>query len=114
MVLLGALSALLIVAMLGAVAALLIVGMITAARGRRRPAGRPRRRPRPAVWPGPGAEAALRRHPAGRGREAASWGDETGPMAAPWSAPIGPDDDPDFIDALDRLIRGENDGGYPT
>jgi hypothetical protein len=33
-------------------------------------------------------------------------------MSPPWSAPIGPDDDPEFLDALDRLIRGQDDGGY--
>jgi hypothetical protein len=114
MVLLGAMSALLIVAMLGAVVALFIVGTINAVRARRRSAGRPRRRPRPAIWPGPGAEAALRRHPAGRGRGAMVWGEESGPMTPPWSAPIGPDDDPEFIDALDRLIRGKDDGDYPS
>jgi hypothetical protein len=55
------------------------------------------RRPRvdaPSVdWPA--AEASLARHPAGRYRKA----------SCP-PAPKGPDDDPEFLRALDRIIRG--------
>lgn len=40
---------------------------------------------------------AVARHPAGRARAAG---------AAPVSFPKGPDDDPDFLRALDTLIRG--------
>src|SRR5215472_1257272 len=64
--------------------------------------------------PGPDAEAALRRHPAGRGRHAAMVpGEMAGAVPSQWSAPLGPDDDPEFIDALERLIRGDGDGTYP-
>ena len=71
---------------------------------------RPRRLPRPA---GSAADAAFRRHPAGRAR-CASGEDLVPPgrQAAPvgWMIPRGPDDDPDFLAALDRAIRGD---GYP-
>lgn len=76
---------------------------------------RPRRLARPE---GSAADAAFRRHPAGRARCAAT--DDYGPdervspgrQAAPaeWLAPRGPDDDPDFLAELDRVIRGD---GYP-
>jgi hypothetical protein len=104
--------------LLGAVSALLIVVMLAALRhvrravggGRRssRAAGRARRRSR-AVFPrGPGADAAFRRHPAGRGRHAALVpADQAGPRSPYWTRPTGPDDDPEFIDALARLIRGD-------
>lgn len=104
--------------LLGAVSALLIVVMFAALRyvrraaggGRRssRAAGRARWRSR-AVFPrGPGADAALRRHPAGRGRHAALVpADQAGPRSPYWTGPTGPDDDPEFIDALARLIRGD-------
>ena len=48
------------------------------------------------------ADEAVARHPAGRSRNA-------GPAA--WSLPKGPDDDPEFLLALDRLIRGNADTG---
>jgi hypothetical protein len=113
--------------LLGAVSALLIVALLAVARrawrgaGQRfgfrppaRPGRHPRRRTRPAARPGPGADAALRRHPAGRGRHAAMVpGEPAGAPPAQWSAPVGPDDDPEFIDALERLIRGDGDGTYP-
>lgn len=72
---------------------------------------RPRRLARPA---GSAADAAFRRHPAGRAR-CASGEDLVPPgrqAAAPadWMIPRGPDDDPDFLAALDRAIRGD---GYP-
>jgi hypothetical protein len=107
MVLLGAVSALLIVVMLAA-----LRYMRRAAGGARRSsraAGRARRRSR-AVFPrGPGADAALRRHPAGRGRHAALVpADQAGPRSTHWTGPTGPDDDPEFIDALARLIRGDD------
>jgi peptidoglycan/LPS O-acetylase OafA/YrhL len=44
-----------------------------------------------------GADDALARHPAGRARPAA--------------APRGPDDDPEFLRALDRAIRGNSQAG---
>jgi hypothetical protein len=43
------------------------------------------------------ADDALARHPAGRARPAA--------------APRGPDDDPEFLRALDRAIRGNSQAG---
>jgi hypothetical protein len=43
------------------------------------------------------ADDAVARHPAGRAR--------------PVGAPKGPDDDPDFLRALDRAIRGSSEAG---
>jgi hypothetical protein len=80
MVLLGAVSTLVIAVLMAATLGVLLVT------GR---AWRRRRRPR---QPGPGADDALRRHPAGRARH-------------PRSA-IGPEDDPEFISSLEWLIRG--------
>jgi hypothetical protein len=114
--------------LLGAVSALLIVALLAVARRAWRGAGHlglafrppaqpgrhPRRRTRPAARPGPDADAALRRHPAGRGRHAAMVpGELADAPPAQWPAPVGPDDDPEFIDALERLIRGDGDGTYP-
>jgi hypothetical protein len=48
------------------------------------------------------ADEAVARHPAGRSRN-------VGP--AGWTAPKGPDDDPEFLLALDRVIRGNADTG---
>jgi hypothetical protein len=75
---------------------------------------RPRRLARPA---GSAADAAFRRHPAGRARcasgEDLGSADHLAPggQAAPagWLAPRGPDDDPDFLAELDRVIRGDAD-----
>jgi hypothetical protein len=107
MVLLGAVSALLIVVTLAA----LRYARRAAGGARRgsRAAGRARRRSR-AVFPrGPGADAALWRHPAGRGRHAALVpADQAGQRSPHWTGPTGPDDDPEFIDALARLIRGDD------
>jgi hypothetical protein len=47
------------------------------------------------------AQSALWRHPASRDR----WLAEDGPD------PAGPDDDPEFLQALERRIRGEEPGG---
>jgi len=97
--------------LLGAVTALLIVALLAAGRHASRGAGRPRRRLRPAARPGPDADAALRRHPAGRGRHAAMVpGEPPGALSSQWPPPVGPDDDPEFIDALERLIRGDSGG----
>jgi hypothetical protein len=76
------------------------------------------RRLRAAFRPGPDADAALRRHPAGRDRRvsAVTPRDLSGPLSAQFAPPMGPDDDPEFIDALERLIRGDgsyDDGPYP-
>lgn len=59
------------------------------------------------------AQAAVWRHPAGRGR----WPEMDGrrsprPADPPLARPVGPDDDPEFISALERLIRGER--GEPS
>ena len=102
MVLLGVLSALLI-------AGLLVGGMcVWWLAGRTFPRPRTRRPSRD----GRGAQAAIRRHPAGRER----WLEPDGLLAltqpdVPVSGqPTGPDDDPEFISALDRLIHGEDPG----
>jgi hypothetical protein len=101
--------------LLGVLPALLIMGLLVGGTwvwwlaGRSRPRSRrPSRRERD-------AQAALRRHPAGRDR----WPEPDGLRAlvrpdgdAPGSGqPTGPDDDPEFISALERLIRGEDPGG---
>jgi hypothetical protein len=72
----------------------------------------PRRLARPE---GSAAEAAYRRHPAGRGRYASA-DDRVSPPETPvsedWASPLGPDDDPDFLSELDRVIRrGREPGG---
>jgi hypothetical protein len=92
--------------LLGAFFALLTVGFW------RRRTRRPRRLVRPA---GPAAEAAFRRHPAGR----ALTTDDADVATAPqlnashvWTGPCGPDDDPEFLSELDRLIRGRRQRGY--
>jgi hypothetical protein len=96
--------------LLGAFFALLTVGFW------RRRARRPRRLVRPA---GPAAEAAFRRRPAGRAlltdAELADVGLATArqPNASPvWATPCGPDDDPEFLRELDRLIRGRRPRGH--
>ena len=103
--------------LLGAVAvsALLIMMLSAAARYTWRAASNRRRRPRPArpPRPGPDADAALGRHPAGRGRHATFGPGDAGPLSSQWPAPAGPDDDPEFIDALERLIRGDGDDTFP-
>ena len=101
MMLLGVLSALLI-------AGLLVGGMWVwwlAGRALPRP-GHPSRHRRD-------TQTALRRHPAGRER----WLEPDGlralglPDGQGSEAPTGPDDDPEFISALERLIRGDDPGG---
>lgn len=46
---------------------------------------------------GAAADAAVARHPAGRAKQPAPDG---------WTAPVGPDDDPEFLRLLDRRIHG--------
>jgi hypothetical protein len=96
MVLLAAYCALLVVALLmGATLAWLV-------------AGRALRQPRRLSAHGVDAQAALRRHPAGRAR----WADPAPPESRPEAAPpLGPDDDQDFIDQLERQLRGGADPG---
>lgn len=101
--------------LLGVLPALLIMGLVVGGTWvwwlAIRSAPRPRRLPRHEL----DAQAALRRHPAGRDR----WLEPDGLRAltrpgedAPGSGqPTGPDDDPAFISALERLIRGEDPGG---
>jgi|SRR5579875_1103791 len=83
----------------------------------------PGRTPRTPWWAGQpvglDAEAALRRHPAGRGRPDLPFdlyleeltGEPDGEPAlleAGW--PVGPDDDPDFLRYLDRVVRDIREG----
>jgi hypothetical protein len=67
---------------------------------------------------GPDAEAALRRHPAGRARQEMADelyfsdmldGPETAAEAVIW--PTGPDDDPEFLSYLDRVVRDIREAG---
>lgn len=97
MLLLAAYSALLVVALLmGAALAWLITG-------------RALRQPGRLSAPGLDAQAALRRHPAGRARlgEPDIAPEDAGQAA--W--PVGPDDDQEFIDRLGRQLRGGTDPG---
>jgi hypothetical protein len=63
------------------------------------------------------AEAALRRHPAGRARQdwiAEAEPDEVGGEAdaeAQSPRPMGPDDDPEFLLYLDRVVRDIREAG---
>ena len=87
--------------LLGAVSTLVIALLMAATLGMLLLTGRVWRRARP-VWPprSPDADDALRRHPAGRARHG-------GPEELGYPQPvIGPDDDPDFINALEWLVRG--------
>ena len=97
MVLLGVLSALLI-------AGLLVGGMLVWLAGRTFP--------RHPSRDGRSAQAAIRRHPAGRERWLEPDGLAQGrPGTRGSGPPAGPEDDPEFISALERLIRGEDPGG---
>jgi hypothetical protein len=87
--------------LLGAVSTLVIALLMAATLGMLLLTGRVWRRSRP-PWPprGPSADDALRRHPAGRARHG-------GPDRLDHPHPvIGPDDDPEFINALEWLVRG--------
>ena len=83
--------------LLGAVSTLVIALLMAATLGMLLLTGRVWRRTR-SSWPerGPAADDALRRHPAGRARHGSGY---PGPA-------IGPDDDPEFINALEWLVRG--------
>ncbi len=63
---------------------------------------------------GSAAEAAFLRHPAGRGRYASA-DDPVSlagtPVSEDWTVPRGPDDDPDFLSELDRVIRRDREAG---
>ncbi len=66
---------------------------------------------------GPDADAALRRHPAGRALQdwtAESWPDEVAGEAGEQPQglrPAGPDDDPEFLLYLDQVIRDIREAG---
>lgn len=90
--------------------ALLVVALVAGAALAWLVTGRPLRGPRHLPAPGMDAQAALRRHPAGRAR----WGAPDGPVpgtGAETARPIGPDDDQEFLDRLQRQIRDGNDPG---
>ena len=99
--------------LLGAYSALLIAALVIGGMWAWLLAARTLRHPRHLSAHGLDAQAALRRHPAGRGR----WepGREPGPDPADLPPrryryrPCGPDDDPEFISHLERLIRGGGD-----
>jgi hypothetical protein len=89
--------------LLGAFFALLTVGF-----WRRRT-----RRPRRLVYPaGSAEEAAFRRHPAGRALTTDADVARQPNASHEWAGPYGPDDDPEFLSELDRLIRGRRQRGY--
>jgi hypothetical protein len=56
------------------------------------------------------AQNALWRHPASRDRGLAEDGAPELAGSVP-ARPVGPDDDPEFLRALERRIRGEEPGG---
>jgi hypothetical protein len=94
--------------LLGLLSALLIAGLLVGGTLAWWLAGRTLPRPRHLSRHGLDAQAAVWRHPAGRER----WQERDGPPApgqAPGKAirrPTGPEDDPEFISELERLIRG--------
>jgi hypothetical protein len=69
-------------------------------------------RPRPDQL-GPDAEAALRRHPAGRARYEMTDQDDMLDMAdvVPPVWPTGPDDDPEFLSYLDQVVAEIRESG---
>jgi hypothetical protein len=91
----------------------LIFGRPGTATGRYRPARPGRLRHR--GLSGLDAEAAVLRHPAGRTRYQPAWpdgyndGDLQQPPAQPWGS--GPDDDPEFLRYLDRVVRDIREAG---
>jgi hypothetical protein len=98
--------------LLGVLSALLIAGLLVGGMWVWWLAGRALPRPRHPSRDGRSAQAAIQRHPAGRER----WLEPDGlPLRKPGARgsepPAGPDDDPEFISALERLIRGEDPGG---
>jgi hypothetical protein len=99
--------------LLGVLSALLIAGLLVGGMWVWWLAGRTLPRPRHPSRDGRGAQAAIQRHPAGRER----WREPDGlralgqPDGRGAEPPTGPDDDPEFISALERLIRGEDPGG---
>jgi hypothetical protein len=100
--------------LLGVLSALLIAGLLVGGTLAWWLAGRTLPRPRYLSRHGLDAQAAVWRHPAGRER----WQEPDrlpGQGTAPGDAgqgPTGPEDDPEFISELERLIRG-NQGDEP-
>lgn len=100
--------------LLGVLSALLIAGLLVGGMLAWWLAGRTLPRPRHLSRHRLDAQAAVWRHPAGRER----WQEPDGLPArgqAPGNArgrPAGPEDDPEFISELERLIRG-NPGDEP-
>jgi hypothetical protein len=92
--------------LLGAVSTLVIAVLMAATLGALLVTGRARRRRRGPRRPGPAADDALRRHPAGRARHGGTGDENPGPV-------IGPDDDPEFINSLEWLIRGGDPDDEP-
>jgi hypothetical protein len=88
--------------LLGAVSTLVIALLMAVTLGMLLVTGRVWRRARPPRRPGPEAADALRRHPAGRGRHGVPESLGSPPTV------IGPDDDPEFINSLGWLIRGDD------
>jgi hypothetical protein len=99
--------------LLAVLSALLIAGLLVGGTWAWWLTGRRMPRSRLASRNGLDAEAALRRHPAGRDR----WQepDRLRALAEPGRPDVrpsaGPDDDPEFIRSLERLIKGEEPGG---
>lgn len=93
--------------LLGLLSALLIAGLLVGGMLAWWLAGRTLPRPRHLSRHGLDAQAAVWRHPAGRER----WQESDGPAGqgqAPGDLrqhPTGPEDDPEFISELERLIR---------
>jgi hypothetical protein len=101
--------------LLGVLPALLIMGLLVGGTWMWWLATRSAPRPRRLSRHERDAQAALRRHPAGRDRwlepdnlRALMRPEEDAPASG---QPTGPEDDPEFISALERLIRGEDPGG---
>ena len=93
--------------LLGVVSTLVIAVLMAATLGGLLLTGRAWRRRRPRGRPRPAADDALRRHPAGRARHG-------GPDEPGYPQPvIGPDDDPEFISALEWLVRGGDPNDEP-
>src|SRR5262249_61289150 len=91
--------------LLGAVSTLVIAVLMAATLGALLLTGRAWRRGRAPGQPGPAADDALGRHPAGRARHGGTADGNPGPA-------IGPGDDAEFIKSLGWAVRGGT-GGQP-
>lgn len=101
--------------LLGVLSALLIAGLLVGGTLAWWLAGRTLPRPRHLSRYGLDAQAAVWRHPAGRDRLVTpdallAQGQADGKTRRP---PAGPEDDPDFISELERLLRGRDHGQEP-